>query len=168
MLSPHAFGNFGQHRSPTATNYKIARNPQGRVGRDAGERIGTAAVRAEQEFVHRLWSTLEPAAMFDQLFNLRDAGSDGLPCAARRLHLQSDDQFTFAKMLLSQLRGIEVIRNLIDLATQTDHQDSADVRMEHHTGNRALELPGILADRMSAAFLVRNCNHTIHTRSVRA
>src|SRR5262249_17572773 len=36
-----------------------------------------------------------------------------------------------------------------------------------HPGNRALELPGILADRMSAAFLVRNRNHTIHTMWVR-
>src|SRR5262249_25974486 len=127
VLRAHAFWDFGQHRRPAAANDQVAGVTERRVGRDARERVGAAAVGAEQNFAHRLWRALHLLAMFDQLLDLRHAARDRLARPARRLHLQPDNQFAFAEVALAQLRRLDVFRYLIDLAAQADHQHGADV-----------------------------------------
>ena len=99
--------------------------------------------------------------MRNQLFDLGDTALDRLACSPARLHFEPDDQLALTKMLLAELRRPDILRKLVDLATEADHQHRPDIRMVDHAGNRPLKLPGILALRVAAALLMRNGDNTI-------
>src|SRR5262245_35406603 len=71
-------------------------------------------------------------------------------------------------MSLTELRRFYVFRYLVDFAPQADHQHGAHIGMKDHPGDCALQLPGVLALRMAASFLMRDGDNAVYSMRVRA